>query len=64
MLHVLQGLSGRSFAAGTAFFGAGGERAAGRDWVRLRDRWEYSHGARAAFAMLSLIALVVSLASA
>jgi hypothetical protein len=31
------------------------------DWTVLRDRWEYSHVARAGFALVSLTALVVSL---
>jgi hypothetical protein len=47
-------------AAGTAFFGTAGAGVAEGDWMRLRDRWEYSHVARAAFAMLSLVALVLA----
>ena len=47
--------------AGAAFFGVGGKDAAGhvedQDWTALRDRWEYSHVARAVFAMLALMAL-------
>ena len=31
------------------------------DWTELRDRWEYSHVARAGFALVSLIALVVAI---
>jgi hypothetical protein len=31
------------------------------DWTELRDRWEYSHVARAGFALVSLTALVISL---
>jgi Domain of unknown function (DUF1772) len=31
------------------------------DWTELRDRWEYSHVARAGFALLSLIALVIAI---
>jgi hypothetical protein len=30
------------------------------DWTKLRDRWEYSHVVRAAFATISLIALVMA----
>lgn len=30
-------------------------------WTELRDRWEYSHVARAAFAFVSLIALVLAI---
>jgi hypothetical protein len=44
--------------AGSAFFAAGGEvRDSEQDWTRLRDRWEYSHVARAVCAMASLAAL-------
>lgn len=54
--------------AGAAFFAVGGDGEAGRsadqDWTALRDRWEYSHVARAVFAMSSLIALVTSVAVA
>jgi hypothetical protein len=31
------------------------------DWRQLRNVWEYSHVARACFAMLSLVAMAVSL---
>ena len=31
------------------------------DWTELRDRWEYSHVARAGLALLSLIALVIAI---
>jgi hypothetical protein len=30
------------------------------DWTELRDRWEWSHVARAALAVASLVALVVA----
>src|SRR5688572_20690297 len=39
--------------AGAAFFNPSGERA-GEDWTRLRNRWEYSHVARACCAMVAL----------
>lgn len=42
-----------------AFFAAGNATAAG-DWTALRDRWEWSHVARAILAVASLIALVVA----
>jgi hypothetical protein len=49
--------------AGAAFFGVGGASGTGdADWAMLRDRWEYSHVARAVCAMLSLIALVTAAA--
>lgn len=44
---------------GTSFFAAG-RRTAGGDWTALRDHWEWSHVARAALAMLSLVALVIA----
>ncbi|MGP1383485.1 MAG: anthrone oxygenase family protein [Thainema sp.] len=31
-------------------------------WTELRDRWEYSHVARAVFGLLSLVALLITLA--
>jgi hypothetical protein len=33
------------------------------DWTILRDRWEYSHVARAGLAFLSFIALVIAISS-
>jgi hypothetical protein len=33
----------------------------GMDWWRLRDRWEYSHIARAAPIFLSFLSLVVAI---
>ena len=44
--------------SGGAFFAAGSTTATG-DWTELRDRWEWSHVARAALAVASLVALVV-----
>ena len=32
------------------------------DWTRVRDRWEYSHVARAGLTLMSLIALVTAMA--
>jgi hypothetical protein len=50
--------------AGAAFFDtAAGQESVAPDegnWTRLRDRWEYSHVARAAFAMLGFVALVTA----
>lgn len=45
--------------SGGAFFAAGGATATG-DWTALRDRWEWSHVARAVLAMASLVALVIA----
>jgi hypothetical protein len=49
---------------GSGFFSFGRTRpteSQATDWTALRDRWEYSHVARAAFATLSFILLVVSI---
>jgi hypothetical protein len=50
--------------AGVAFFAAGGKNEPGEspehNWTILRDRWEYSHIARAVFAMLDFITLVMA----
>jgi len=55
-------------AIGSGFFAVGkrggrGETRPG-DWMDLRNRWEYSHVARAALAGLSFTALVVAVSSA
>lgn len=48
--------------AGAAFFGMGGRGLPADDaqWTRLRDRWEYSHVARAVCATFSLVALITA----
>lgn len=49
--------------AGTGFFALGsGTQAA--DWRAMRDRWEYSHVARAALSFVSLLALALALSPA
>jgi Domain of unknown function (DUF1772) len=55
--------------AGAAFFSLTAERhrldmnlESTEDWKKLRNRWEYSHLARAILAMISLIALIVAVA--
>lgn len=48
---------GKNFFA----FGAGSGDAV-PDWTVLRDRWEYSHVARAAFALLGLALLTIAVA--
>jgi hypothetical protein len=53
----------RMGGAGAAFFSVGGSSPRDRsadDWTALRDRWEYSHVARAVLAMVSLLALVTA----
>ncbi len=49
--------------AGKGFFSFGAGRLDPRsDWTALRDRWEYSHVARALFALASFICLATALA--
>ena len=44
--------------AGSTFFDAGGKQGGEAvDWTALRDRWEYSHVARAVFGALGLALL-------
>jgi hypothetical protein len=52
--------------AGSGFFSFAAARDKSRplSWTELRDRWEYSHVTRAAFAFVSLIALVIASACA
>jgi hypothetical protein len=50
----------RLSAAGERFFKSGFSSTESRDWVVLRNRWEYSHVARAGCSIVSLIALLVS----
>jgi len=49
-------------SAGFVSLGATGNPAnrGGEDWKRLRNRWEYSHVARAALCVLSLILVLVA----
>ena len=50
-------------ASGAAFFGPAGKRQGPPpDWTALRDRWEYSHVARAVLGGISLLALVSAVA--
>jgi len=55
-------------AAGASFFSAGRDdvRTSARhagvgSWTELRDRWEYSHVARAILATLAFVALAIAL---
>jgi hypothetical protein len=49
--------------AGASFFAVGGgPRGEAPDWTALRDRWEYSHLARAGLVFLSLTLLVAAVA--
>ncbi|MGH8594428.1 MAG: DUF1772 domain-containing protein [Gammaproteobacteria bacterium] len=53
------------FSSGFFSFGANRSRLENEsrppDWTELRDRWEYSHVARAGFALLGLIALIIAI---
>ena len=51
--------------AGAAFFNQKKkpDPAKSADWTKLRDRWEYSHAARALFALLGLIFLGIAITS-
>ncbi|WP_353641262.1 DUF1772 domain-containing protein [Mesorhizobium sp. WSM2239] len=49
---------------GSTFFSAFAPKTEPGDWKSLRDVWEYSHVARAALAMLSLIAITIAVTSA
>jgi hypothetical protein len=46
--------------AGERFFATGG-MARETDWTKLRDRWEYSHIARAVLMSVALVALAIAL---
>src|SRR4051812_30673086 len=50
-------------AASRAFFGFGSKREGWNpDWAELRDRWKYSHVARAVITSIGLLMLLLSLA--
>jgi hypothetical protein len=52
-------LTGQNLSGlGAAFFGTA--PAAQQDWTALRDRWEYSHLARAALGSLAFVLLVIA----
>ena len=45
---------------GATFFASGGPAPSVQSWTTLRDRWEYSHVARAVFAALAFIFLMIA----
>jgi Domain of unknown function (DUF1772) len=49
------------FSSGFFSFGINKEETRPVSWTELRDRWEYSHVARAGLAVVSFIALVVAI---
>ena len=46
--------------SGATFFASGGATPSVQSWTTLRDRWEYSHVARAMFAALAFIFLMIA----
>lgn len=46
--------------AAQTFFGAGKDALASEDWVKLRDRWEYSHLYRAISAVTAFVLATVA----
>ena len=46
--------------AGASFFASGGPSPSVQSWTTLRDRWEYSHLARAVFAALAFVILLAA----
>jgi hypothetical protein len=50
-------------SAGSSFFSFGVKQKGARptNWTELRNRWEYSHVVRAAFALVCLTALVITI---
>lgn len=48
---------------GSTFFSAFAPKTEAGDWKSMRDVWEYSHVARAALAMLSLLAITIAVTS-
>lgn len=59
----LSGLGSGFFSFGSARKQTGPSQSRAADWTELRDRWEYSHVARAGLAALSFITLVIAAAS-
>lgn len=57
----LIGVSSGFFAFASASGPGGRSETRSVDWMALRDRWEYSHVARAILATLSLTALVIAI---
>jgi hypothetical protein len=48
--------------AGSKFFSTGGNVRGSGDWTQLRDRWEYSHVARAVLVTTAFVLLVCAVA--
>lgn len=56
----LEGEKLSGFGSGFFSFGTNKEKNRSVSWTQLRDRWEYSHVARAGLALVSLTALVIA----
>ena len=56
-----QGFATRFFSSDPAHALRQGGETRPADWTALRDRWEYSHVARAVLALVSLTALVIAI---
>ena len=59
----VEGMQLNSFSVGFSRLGANTpqNKARAPDWTALRDRWEYSHVARAGCALISFVALAVAI---
>jgi len=58
----LEGENLSGFSAGFFSFGAKqSNESRPLDWTDLRNQWEYSHVARAGFALVSLVAIVIAI---
>jgi hypothetical protein len=58
--ETLKGFGSAFFSIATANSSRLQTEAGPAGWTDLRDRWEYSHVARAGFALVSLISLVIA----
>lgn len=60
--QALQGLGADFFAADPGQRSGSQPETLPPDWTAQRDRWEYSHVARAVLGLVSLVAIVVAVA--
>jgi hypothetical protein len=58
----LKNVSLEGWSAGFFGLGSPGQASAAPEWTLLRDRWEYSHVLRAAFAFFSLVLVTAAVA--
>lgn len=57
----LEGENLDEFSAGFFSFGTDKKKSRAPEWTELRDAWEYSHVARAAFSFVSLLAIIIAI---